>query len=265
VTSSKCDISDSDWVVIQKVLPAEIYTGLGSRGGRPHACLRRVFCGLLYWVRTGCQWDLIPGVYGSKTTLAKYLKKWEASGAFGQLMSSSLEMYDGEVGIDWCEQVIDGSIKRAPGCSKNTGKNPTDRSKPGTKQMILTEKNGIPLAVVTMPANRSDMKQVEVTLSSIQTKRPSPDQVKQHLSGDKGFDSNENRETANEWGYDDHILKKGVSIKLNKHSGNRWVVERTNSWVNQFRGIHTRRIHRPEIYQAMSLLVCSCIILSKLG
>jgi IS5 family transposase len=179
-------------------------------------------------------------------------------------MSFSLALYDKEVGIDWRDQVIDGSIKRAPGCSKNAGKNPTDRAKPGSKLMILTEKNGIPIAVVTVPANHSDMNQVELTLSSIQTERPSPDEVKQHLSGDKGFDSNENRETANEWGYEDHILKKGVSLKLNKHHRTRWVVERTNAWINQFRGIHTRHIHRPEVYQAMSLLVCSCIILSKL-
>ena len=38
-----CEISDKDWNLIQKVLPAEVFKGLGSRGGRPNAELRTVF------------------------------------------------------------------------------------------------------------------------------------------------------------------------------------------------------------------------------
>lgn len=69
-------IPDSEWLVIQEKLPTEIYTGKGSLGGRPHSDLRKVLSGLAYWIRTGCPLELIPPEYGSKTTLAKYKKKW---------------------------------------------------------------------------------------------------------------------------------------------------------------------------------------------
>ncbi len=266
MTPSTCSISDSDWLVIYEILPREIYTGKGSLGGRPHADLRLVFCGLLYWIRTGCQWELIPDSYGSKRVLGKYLKKWVGSGVFQSLMSASLELYDKEVGIGWKFQSIDGSIKRAPGCTQNAGKNPTDRGRPGAKHMILTDQKGIPLAVSTIPANHSDMNQIENTLSTLMVERPDPKEVEQHLCADKGFDSVENRDLVDQWGYKHHIRKKGEGwTPIRKYNAKRWVVERTNAWLNQFRGIHTRRIVRAEVYEAMTLLACSCIILSKLA
>ena len=57
---STYEISDSDWEVIEKVLPREIYKAQGSLGGRPNANLKLTFCGILYFVRRWCQWDLVP-------------------------------------------------------------------------------------------------------------------------------------------------------------------------------------------------------------
>lgn len=264
---SKCEISDSDWKLVEKLLPNEIYTGLGSLGGRPHADLRKIFCGVMYFIRTGCQWDLIPSVYGSRSALGRYLKKWVKCGVFDKLMALSLTLYDSAIGIKWKIQSIDGSIKRAPGCSENAGKNPTDRARPGTKHMILTDKNGIPLAAVAIPANESDMSHLETTLQEIRTARPNPTECLQHLCADKGFDSAKNRNISEEWGYQHHIREKGEEwwLPIRKYTPKRWVVERTHAWLNQFRGIHTRRIRNAETYQAMLLLACSCIILSKLG
>jgi putative transposase len=262
---STCEISDRDWEMIQKVLPNEIYKGHGSLGGRPHADLRRTFCGILHFVRSGCQWDLVPKCYGARSTLEKYFAKWVHFGSFDQLMTESLELYDRVIGIKWKFQPIDGSIKRAPGCSAGAGENPTDRVRPGVKHMILTDQKGILLAATIIPANETDMKNLETTLQEIRTKRPDPRKVEQHILADKGFDSDENREISESWGYHHHIREKGEGwARLKTFTPKRWVVERTHSWLNQFRGIYTRRVHNPDFYQAMLLLACSCVILSKL-
>jgi putative transposase len=266
MTSSIYPISDSDWIVIKKVLPPEIETGKGTQGGRPHSDLRKILSGILYWIRTGCQWEFIPQEYGCKTSLAKYLKKWVKADVFNRLMTVSVEIYDQQIGIDWKFQSIDGSIKRAPGCKQNAGKNPTDRARPGSKHMILTDKNGIPLAAVVIPANVSDMNQLEATLVNISTQRPDPTEVRQHLCTDKGFDSATNRDIAASWGYEAHIREKGEGwIPIRKFTPKRWVVERTHAWINQFRGVHTRRIRNAIVYESMTLLACTSIILSKLG
>lgn len=132
--------------------------------------------------------------------------------------------------------------------------------------MILTDKKGIPLAVTTIPANKSDMNQLENTFTSFYIERPDPLQVTQHLCADKGFDSEDNRDIVSEWGYQSHIRPKGEGwIPIRKYSAKRWVVERTHAWLNQFRGIHTRRIRCSKTYDAMTLLACTLVILSKLA
>jgi transposase len=171
------------------------------------------------------------------------------------------------IGIKWKFQPIDGSIKRAPGCRDGAGAaNPTDRARPGVKHMVLTDQSGIPFAATVIPENETDMKNLETTLQDIRIERPSPKKIEQHILSEKGFDSAENREIYEYWAYRHHICEKGVEwTRLKTHTPKRWVVERTHAWLNQFRGVHTRRVHNPRYYQAMLLLACSCIILSKLG
>src|SRR3954453_14124070 len=54
-----------------------------------------------------------------------------------------------------------------------TGNNPTDRSKLGTKRLILTDKNGIPLSTVITPASVHDIKAVTDVIDNSVLKRPS--------------------------------------------------------------------------------------------
>jgi Transposase DDE domain len=55
-----------------------------------------------------------------------------------------------------------------------TGSTPTDRGKGGTKRSVLTEGQGIPLAVVVAGANRHDMKLLADTLDAVVVERRSP-------------------------------------------------------------------------------------------
>jgi putative transposase len=72
--------------------------------------------------------------------------------------------------------VVDGrgADESAPVRLKTTGPNPTDRGKQGVKRSVLTEANGIPVAVVIDGANRHDMKLLGSTLEGIMAKRPEP-------------------------------------------------------------------------------------------
>lgn len=48
-----------------------------------------------------------------------------------------------------------------------TGPNPTDRGKPGTKHSALTDAEGTPLGLTLGPANRHDSKLAEATLDAV--------------------------------------------------------------------------------------------------
>ncbi len=69
-----------------------------------------------------------------------------------------------------------------------TGPNPTDRGKRGTKRSVLTDGNGIPLAVAIDGANRHDSKLLAATLDGIVVLRPEPEGGEQHVCLDKGYD-----------------------------------------------------------------------------
>ena len=72
---------------------------------------------------------------------------------------------------------------------KKTGPNPTDRAKKGTKRSLLTEANGVPLAIVVAGANRNDFKLARDTVESIVIDRPRPTRLEpQGLCLDKGYD-----------------------------------------------------------------------------
>jgi hypothetical protein len=101
---------------------------------------------------------------------------------------------------------MDGVMTKAPLGEKETGPNPTDRSKRGAKRSLLTEGGGVPIGVAIAGANRNDFKLARQTLSSIPVSRPAPTAEEPHgLCLDKGYDYKEVRELAGEFGYTVHV------------------------------------------------------------
>ncbi len=165
---------------------------------------------------------------------------------------------------------MDGTITKAPLGGQGTGPNPTDRSKSGTKRSILVEGNGIPLAVAVAGANRHDMKLAEPTLEKIVIKRPNPTKKHpQNLCLDKAYDFPEVDELVENWGYTGHIARRGVDQSKRKripgYRARRWVVERTNSWMNRFRRLLIRWEKKRKNYVAMLHLACAWITYRQAG
>jgi transposase len=127
---------------------------------------------------------------------------------------------------------------------KKTGKNPTDRGKLGVKRSVLTDAAGVPIGVAVAGANVHDQRLVEATLKSIPVRRPQPTpRRKQHLCGDKGYDSHAVRQAGRRRRYVVHIPRKGedATTPKRKHGkARRWVVERTHSWINRARRLLIR-------------------------
>jgi len=63
-------------------------------------------------------------------------------------------------------------MTKAPLGGENTGSNPTDRSKSGTKRHVLSDGHGVPLSAVVRVANRNDFKETKNMIKKIVIKRP---------------------------------------------------------------------------------------------
>ena len=119
-------------------------------------------------------------------------------------------------------------------------------------------------------ANVNDFKLARETLENIPIRKPRPSRRRpQNLCLDKGYDYNEVRDLAREFGYTAHIRSRGEEAKLIRRStrfkAHRWVAERTHSWMNRYRRILIRWEKKTENYTGMLHLTLGCIAFQASG
>ena len=135
---------------------------------------------------------------------------------------------------------------------------------------MLTEAHGVPLGVVVAEANRHDMKLVKQTVQSVVVPRPRPTKKRpQGMCLDKGYDYEEVRATVREFGFTAHLRARGEEAQaLKRHVGakaRRWVVERTQSWMNRFRRVLIRWDKVSDNYLAFLHFACALIAFRASG
>lgn len=247
-----------------------------KKKGRPRSDEKKAFTAIVYILRTGSQWTEIPKIYGSKSAIHRYFQEWSEKAVFTEAWKKGLKEYDEKVGIDWKWQAADGAMTKAPLGGEATGPNPTDRAKRGTKRSMLVDSKGVPLAIVVSGANTNDHLLLEQTLLNIEAKPSIWVQLlillgifKKHICLDKAYDNEPSYKTLTNFGYTEHVAKKGLNPKdLPKNPGHkprRWVVEVCHSWINRFRKLLVRFEKSQQSYLAFLHLACSIICFRKSG
>lgn len=165
---------------------------------------------------------------------------------------------------------MDGAMTKAPLGGEETGKNPTDRGKLGTKRSVLTDGQGVPLGIAVSGANVHDKRLVQDTIESIPVPRPEPTkQEPQNMLQDKGYDFPDVRELVAAYGYTAHIPMRGTDPTKRKnlpgYRSRRWVVERTHSWFNRFRRLLIRWEKKSANYKAFLHLACAWVTYRAAG
>jgi transposase len=105
------EIPDDLWALIEPILPLD---KLAGANGRPRVANRTVMNGILYVLRTGCQWKMVPQQYGSGSTCHLRFQTWVRSGVFRAIWQACLKHYDDLRGIDWSFQSLDSATVSAP-------------------------------------------------------------------------------------------------------------------------------------------------------
>lgn len=152
---------------------------------------------------------------------------------------------------------------QAPG-GQETGLNPTDRGKLGSKRHLIVDARCILLVVLVNGANRHDSKMFERCIDAMPaikglSGRPRQRPIKLHV--DKGYDYRRCRAHLRQRGIKSRIARRGIesSERLGKH---RWVVERTHAWFAGFGKLRIRFERRLDIHQAL-LSLAAAIICSR--
>jgi len=216
----------------------------GFDPAHPLGCHRRripdrvVFEHVIAALVHGSGYERVASDACSDRTIRRRLRSWAQAGLGEQLHALALDAYDRMIGLDLADVSADGAITKAPCGGERAGRSPVDRGKGGMKRSTGVDGYGIPLGIIGAPANRHDSPLLRDTFAacSIQLRHHWPEQVTAHL--DRGYDSNRTRELLEEIGFDAEIARKGVPAPV--QIGKRWVVERTNAWMNGFGKIRRR-------------------------
>ncbi|AUT65077.1 IS5 family transposase [Paraburkholderia terrae] len=255
-------LDDELWALIDPLLPPPKPRRSRYPGRKPLDD-RAVLTGILFILQTGLRWDLLPREMGCGSGMScwRRLRDWQAAGVWDRLHELLLAKLREADRIDWSRVVVDSSSIRAVGAGPKTGPNPTDRARPGSKHHLITEAQGIPLAVILTGANRHDVTQLHALVDAIPRiagKPGRPLSKPRIVQGDRGYDHDKYRRPLHAAGIDTEIARRGEphGSGLGK---TRWVVERTISWLHNFRRLRIRFERLAFIHEAFMKIAC-CII-----
>jgi transposase len=107
-------VSDELWAVIEPLLPPE---PAKPKGGRPRVDNRAALTGILFVLKSGIPWEMLPQEMGcgSGMTCWRRLRDWQDAGVWDLLHRTLLERLQAAEQIDWTRASLDSASVPAPG------------------------------------------------------------------------------------------------------------------------------------------------------
>lgn len=146
------DMTDAEWALLRRLLPSP------SRLGRPRATdLRRVVEAVLYILSTGCQWRALPREFPPYSTVQGYFYAWRDTGRWQKIVTVLVRRARRKLGrgAKPTAAVIDSQSAPTAHAGGPRGYDAGKRIY-GRKRHIVTDTNGLLLAVHVHPANVQD-------------------------------------------------------------------------------------------------------------
>ena len=231
------------------------------KGGRPPADARKVVAGIFWILDNGAKWKDLPKRFGSKSTVHRWFQRWVNDGVFETIMRDAGRRVEARDGYRLYECFIDGTFSKARGGGDGIG---CTKAGKGVKIMVLVDARGLPVAVDTTSASPHESQLVQRLFNFMLTAETPP-----RVIGDKAYDSDRldeelahegieliaphrsNRKLAN-------ITQDGRSLR---RYNRRWKVERTISWIQNFRRLCIRWEKSTTMFQGFLHLGCTMLLL----
>ncbi|WP_398906579.1 IS5 family transposase [Streptomyces sp. 840.1] len=257
-------VDDELWALVEPLLPAWPERSPGPRPVSERLCLQ----GILFVLYNGVAWQLLPLElgFGSGQTCWRRLDRWQKAGVFGALHRVLLAELNAAGELDWSRACVDGSHIRAKKGRRHTGPSPVDRRKTGSKHHLICDGRGTPLKVITTAANVNDVIQTLALVDGIPSVAGRPGRPRRRpeaLLGDKGYDSNPNRDELRRRRILPVISRKGAP-NIKGIGKLRYVVEQTFALLHHFKRLAVRWERRTELHDALVSLACSLICYRRL-
>lgn len=126
-------VSDELWKLVEPVLPP---LERSPKGGRPPIGNREALSGILFVLRTGIPWQMLPPEMGcgSGMTCWRRLRDWQQAGVWDRLHQLLLARLNAAERIDWSRAVVDSASVRAV----HGGEKPAPAARIGARRAAST-------------------------------------------------------------------------------------------------------------------------------
>ena len=140
-------MSDELWVVIEPLVPKR---RAQPKGGRPWINDRATLAGILFVLRSGIPWRMLPPEMGcgSGVTCWRRLREWQRRGVWKKLHRALLERLAAAEHIDWSRAAVDSRSLAAKKGGATSGGTPQTRANRARSSTLWS----------TAPASRSRSK-----------------------------------------------------------------------------------------------------------
>ena len=216
------DLTDNQWQSIEKFFDCE------RKRKYP---LREIWNAILYVVKTGCQWRMLPCNFASWQSVYYYFRTWKYSGIIEAILKDVVDKVRQSANKAACPTVciIDSQSSKTTAVSGFEIGYDAGKKIKGRKRHIATDTMGNLLAVEVHSASYADRAK---GLDIIKLAKASYGNIKK-VFADSGYTGSLIDKVKKETGCKLEIIKR--TDKGFKVLPKRWIVERTLAWISNDR------------------------------
>jgi transposase len=255
------DLTDRQWELIEPLLP-EPPAGTGRP---PKHAKREIVNAILYHVRAGGSWRMLPKDLPPWETVYGYFRDWCQDGALDRIhdaLRERVRVKEERRNPDPSAGIVDSqSVKAADTVSKGTRGYDAGKRINGRKRHIITDTMGLLLVVMVTAASVQDRDGGRGILKLLKCALPSV----RHIFADGGYQGQLLAIAKRAWGIVVEVVKKPAEQIGFAVLPRRWVVERTFSWLLRWRRLVRDYERLPETHEAMVKWAMVGVMLNRLA
>jgi len=104
------------------------------RTGRPRIDQRKALDGIIFQMRSGCQWNHLPKEFGDDASIHRTLQRWIERGVLERLWAKLIQACDELGAVQWVWQSADAALGKARFGGIKSGKTPRIAANPAPRR-----------------------------------------------------------------------------------------------------------------------------------